>query len=229
MFPDTSEPALPQPFLFVLEESTGNLELFPAVWSAVEDLTKPDAHLRRKALEDLINLNAPRFSPIVAYVLATRLTDPDLENRSMVIRIIGKVLALDERGFPAPEEVRIVLHHYLSSLRTRQFYGLLQVSARDPSILLAVARILDFCAYAGTHLLDILSDIHAPLDIRQQAVRLIGQVGFLDALPALEKIENRLEARLNGQKTMPFAPPPGLNEAQLLPTIRETLNLLRAS
>jgi hypothetical protein len=228
MFPKASGPDFPQPFLFVLEESTGNLELFPTVWGAVEDLIKPDANLRRNALNDLIAINAPRLSPIVSYVLATRLTDPDIETRRIVIRTIGEVLAPDVRGYPAPEEVRSVLQNYLSSLRTRQIYALLQVSVGDPAMFHPVARILDACAYAGSHLTDILSDIHAPLEIRQQAVKLIGQVGFIDAVAALEKIENRLETRLNGQKSMPFAPPLSLNESQLLPTIRETLNLLRA-
>jgi hypothetical protein len=89
-------------------------------------------------------------------------------------------------------------------------------------------RILDACAFAGSHLTDILADIHTPIEIRQQAVELIGEVGFTDALPALEKLKNRLEARLNGQKTMPFAPLAGINESQLLPAIRKTLNSLRA-
>ena len=56
---------------------------------------------------------------------------------------------------------------------------------------------------------------------------MIGRVGFLDALSSLERLENKLETRLNGQKTMPFAPPPSLDEADLLPAIRMALNSLR--
>jgi hypothetical protein len=228
MIPKSSGPDLPQPFLFVLEESTGNLELFPTVWGAVEDLIKSDAYQRRNSLNDLIAINAPRLSPLVAYVLATRISDPDIEIRRVVIHTIGEVLAPDESGYPAPEDVRNVLRNYFSALRTRQIYSLLQVVVQDPSAIHSVARILDTCAYAGSHLTDILLDTHAPIEIRRQAVLLIGQVGFIDAVPSLEKIENRLEARLNGQKTMPFAPPPSVSEGQLLPAIRDTLQLLRA-
>jgi hypothetical protein len=229
MLPAASLPSsLPQPFLFALEESTGRLELYPAVWGAVEDLTKPEPDLRRQALVRLVALNAPRLSPLVAYVLATRLIDPDIETRTSVIRILGDVLSPDENGFPAPEEVRNILYYYLSHVRTRTIFGLLQVTARDPSFLRPVERILNSCPYAGTHLTDILTDSHASLEIRQQAVILIGQVGYLDALSALEKIETRLEARLNGQKTMPFAPLSRSSEGELLPAIRVTLNLLRS-
>jgi hypothetical protein len=228
MLPETSRPSLPQPSLFFLEESTGNLELFPAVWGAVEDLTKPDAHIRREAVDRLANLNAPRFSPIVAYVLTTRLTDPDLRTRAKVIASLGGVLSPDENGNPAPDDVRNVVLLNLSQLRTRQIFALLQVSVQDPQLIHFIARLLDACPYAGSHLVDILTDAHAPLEIRQQGAILIGLVGYLDALPALEKLENRLEARLNGQKVMPFAPPPNLSESELLPAIRNTLALLRA-
>lgn len=219
---------IPQPALFPLEESTGSFEIFPAVWAALEKLVRSEPQLRRNALEQLEALNAPRLSPLVAYVLATRLTDPDLEIRSQVIRLLGDILSPDSKGHPAPDEVRNALRMYLSSLRTRQIYALLQISVIDPSTYPAVARILDACAFAGSHLADILADVHVPIEIRQQAVELIGEVGFTDALPALEKLKNRLEARLNGQKTMPFAPPAGLNESQLLPAIRKSLNNLRA-
>jgi len=228
MLPKGSATKTPQPALFTLEESTGNLELFPAVWSAIENVIKTEPHLRRKALEELKTLNAPRLSPLVAYVLATRITDPDLEIRAQVIKILGDILTPDERGHPAPDEVRSVLRNYLSSLRTRQIFALLQISAMDATAFLPVARILDTCSFAGTHLTAILADVHTPIEIRRQAVELIGEVGFTDALPALERLENRLEARLNGQKTMPFAPSAAANESQLLPAIRKTLNILRS-
>jgi hypothetical protein len=57
---------------------------------------------------------------------------------------------------------------------------------------------------------------------------MIGRVGYLDAIAALEKIENRLEARLNGQRAMPFASNPRSEESDLLPAIRETIDILRS-
>jgi hypothetical protein len=57
---------------------------------------------------------------------------------------------------------------------------------------------------------------------------LIGRVGYLDALPALERLLARLESRLHGQQAMPFAPKSSLEEAELLPDLQLTLTLLRS-
>ena len=228
MISETQPGRLQQPLLFVLEESAGSFELFPEVWGALEDLTKSDSALRRSAIDRLIELRAPRLSPLAAYVLSTRLDDPDIEIRCRVIRLVGETLGTDENGLPAPEEVRRVLLYYLSHIRTRMIFAILQAASREDSLLQFVERILDACPYAGANLTDLLTDTHAPLEIRHQAAIIIGRVGYLDAIPALEKIESRLEARLNGQKTMPFAPHPSSNETDLLPSIRETINILRA-
>jgi HEAT repeat protein len=219
---------VPQLPLFALEESKGSIELFPAVWSAVEDLTLSDPKIRWDALDRLLQLNAQRFSPIVAYILVTRLGEPDLKLRTRIVQALGEILVPDENGQPAPEEVRKSLAYYLSHLRTRRIFSLLQVSAFDSGMEGHVARLLDPCPFAGNHLLDILSDIKAPLDIRQQAAQMIGRVGYLDALPALERLAARLVARLNGQKSMPFAPPSIAFEGDLLPAIHKAIDLLKA-
>ena len=129
MYPDIPQPISPQPQLFLLEDSIGTIELFPSVWSALEDLTKAEEELRLNALEKLVELDAPRFSPVVSYILATRILEPIIEIRAKIVETLGKVLSPDDNGFPAPEDVRSSLHLYLSSLRTRQIYSLLQASA----------------------------------------------------------------------------------------------------
>jgi HEAT repeat protein len=227
MFHETPSPRLPQPSLFVLEESTGSVELFPAVWVAVEDLTMADAEIRHRALDRLLELNAPRFSPIVAYLLTTRLTDPDLKLRARMVNTLGEILAPDSDGHPAPDDVRNSLILNLSQVRTRQVFAILQVLADDSSLESHAARLIDACPYAGNHLVDILSDHKAPVEVRRQAAVMIGRVGFLDALSSLERLASKLETRLNGQKSMPFAPPPSLNEAELLPAVQAALCVLR--
>jgi HEAT repeat protein len=228
MFPDFPQPISPQPQLFLLEESIGTLELFPAVWSALEDLTKADPEVRLNALEQLIELNAPRFSPVVSYILVTKITESTLELRARIIEVLGKVLTPDENGFPAPEEVRSSLHLYLSGFRTRQIYALLQVSAEYYSLEEHVSRLLNACPFAGNHLIDILNDSKTAIDIRMQAAVMIGQVGYLYTLPALEKLSRRLEARISGQKTMDFAPQRNSIESSLLPVVNEALRSLRS-
>jgi hypothetical protein len=148
--------------------------------------------------------------------------------RASIIEALSEVLAPDDEGNPAPEEVRASLRLHLSQMRTRQIYSILQALDAYPELENAAARLLNTCPYAGMHLADILADHKAVFEVRVQAVRMIGIVGFMDALPALERLEARLEARYNGQRAMPFAPPAS-SEVDLLPEIHRAEALLRAS
>lgn len=225
---DPARTSPPQPLLFDLEESTAKIELFPTVWVAAEGLTSPDASVRHEALGELMKLNAPRFSPLVAYLLASRLTDPEIHFRAQIVKSLGDILSPDEDGRPAPEDVRQTLAAYLAQMRTRHTFALLQVLVEDPSLERHVANLLNACPYAGNHLADILSDRKSPLAVRKQAGKMIGRVGFLDAMPALERLSSRLEARMNGQRSMPFAPTSPREELDLLPIIQTAMMLLRA-
>lgn len=219
---------LPQPLLLELEESTGNIELFPALWSAVEEFIGCVGEFCHGPLDELMQLNAPRFSPVVAYLLATRLTDPDLQIRTRITQIIADVLAPDSNGNPAPQPVRNSLSLFLTQIRTRQVYALLQVCSARRTMEESVARILNLCPYAGNHLVDILGDHRTPMPIRSQAARMIGLVGYLDALGGLEKYAGKIEARSNGQKEMGFSSTPVTNDSELLESIQQAIYLLRA-
>ncbi|UCD98428.1 MAG: hypothetical protein JSV42_15970 [Chloroflexota bacterium] len=228
MYPEYSQSVSPQPQLFLLEESIGTLELFPAVWSALEDLTSEESDIRLKGLAQIIKLNGARHSPVVAYILTTRITDPNIELRARIVEALSDVLSPDKSGLPAPEEVRNCVHFSLSGMRSREIYALLQVSAKFQSLEGEVCHLLNSNPYAGNHMMDILIDPKPPLEIRKQAALLIGRVGYLDTIPQLEKFAARLEGRLSGQKAMDFAPRRDSKELKLLPTINEALRLLYA-
>ena len=218
-----------QPALFELgEAASGAVELFPAVWCAVESLMSPDFLSRQQGLSQLIELRAARFSPLVVAVLASRLSEPDLDLRRKIANTLGDILTLDEAGISAPEPVRQFLVFSLGQMRQRPIFSLLEVSLNDPQAQASIARLLNACPYAGRHLADILSDRKLPLGVRRDAARFIGLVGYLEAIPALERIEARLDARISGQQTMPFAPPGQPDESDLLPEIRAALLNLRA-
>jgi hypothetical protein len=219
-----------QPVLFeILEATTGAVELFPAVWNAAEDLVAPEAVFRREALNRLVQMNAPRLSPLVAYLVATRLSDPDLEMRCQAAQVLGSLLTLDKDGHTADEKVRQYIASYLSQMRTRLVYSLLQVVEKFAEADENVVRLFNLCPYAGEHLVDILNDRTNPLSIRKKAIYFAGLVGYLDAIPALERIEARLEARFTGQQSMPFVPSGAVSdEGELLPEIQQALLTLRA-
>jgi hypothetical protein len=216
-----------------LDSATGVAELFPAVWNALERLVSPRAEDRSSGLNILLELDAHRISPLVAYVLATRLDDPDMNLRIKVVEAVGGLLSrgvfsssLDEEGVKTPENVRQSLKFYLSQMRRRRIFALLQVADQHPSTHTSVAAIIKTCSHAGQVLADIFSDRRLPVNIRRQAIKYAGVVGFLDAAPRLEKLAERLEARMQGQRLMPFAPPVDSAEKALLPAIQTALSLL---
>jgi hypothetical protein len=217
-----------QPTLFSLSDtSLGTVELFPAVWSAVEELASPEASTRQAALDRLQTLGAPRLSPLVAYMVATRIDDPDLPLRARIIRIISILLSIDDLGRSAPEPVQRYVIAYLTQMRMRPIYAILQAALEFPYLDSDIARLLNSCPYAGNLLADILVDRKISVAIRREAARYISEVGYLDAIPVLERLESRLATRMNGQQYMPFAPPQGTDERELLPVVQSALAVLR--
>jgi hypothetical protein len=210
------------------DTASGAVEFFPEVWGATELLTSPDLIERRDALDRLIVLDAPRLSPLVAYIVATRIFDTDMVIRQKAVDILGKILNPRETGKLAPPSVRLHLKAYFSQIGIRGFLNLLEVAESYPESEAKISSLLNICSQSGDFLVQVMSDRKTPFEIRRQAIVFIGRVGFLEAIPALEKFENRLESRLNGQKSMPFAPPSSPDENSLLPFIQATLTLLRA-
>jgi hypothetical protein len=173
-------------------------------------------------------MGAPRLSPLVTYLLATRLIDPDIEIRSQVIRLLGDLFVPDHHGRSVPDEVRRHLSGYLVQMRTRGIFSLLEAVVADPTLETQVFHLLRACPYAGAHLADILAEKTNPLSIRKLAVYYVGMVGFLDAIPALERLASRLESRRSGQQMMAFANPAAQDEAELLPAVQKALVQLKA-
>ncbi len=226
----------PDPLSFRLIQSTlidfsgadaSTIDLLPVVWSAAEALTAPEVEARRSSLERLAEIRAIRFSPLIAYLTATRLLEPDLLLRKRVVQLLGELLAPDEEGCPAPEPVLRHVSGYLAQMRTRQITAVLQVIDLDPELDAAAARILNACPFGGSQLSEIASDRKAPQNIRRQAVRMIELVGYLDTLPSLERLEARLTTRMKGQQSVPFDPPSGPDESELLPAVQSAIAALR--
>jgi hypothetical protein len=220
--------SVPQPPLFELEEGIEQVELFPEVWSAAERMISQDLQVRWDGFEQLLELNAQKYSPLITYLMCTRIGDPDIDLRSRIVEVLAEVIRPDQNSKPALENVRTILLDYFSGIRTRQIYNLLQVVVAYPNLIDTVSRLINACSYANTQLVEIINDRTKPLEIRQEAIRIIGAVGYVEAIPSLDRLSARLEARMNGQKAMPFAPPSEKTEMDLLVTVREALVSLRA-
>jgi hypothetical protein len=220
-----------QPYLFFIEDDTSlaSVELFPAVWKAAEKLTSNKEQERHTALDELLKLNAPRFSPLVVYILVTRLCDSNLPLRARIVEALANVLQVDVEGRLAPIQVRGYLVSYISQLEKGDIIAILEVGLKEKESKPHIARLFNVCPQAGKFLSEILADRDASIEIRQISVFFIGQLGFVESLSTLERLRNRLESRQEGQKGMPFAPSSIKDEVRLLPEINKAISFLNTS
>jgi len=195
-----------------------NSGTLPVIWEALESLTSPDMMKRITGLDRIIKLDAVYHYPLVVYVLMTRITEPDIELRTRIVKLLANILDVKLGGAKQPpsasSEVKQSLMTVLSGLRTRQIFALLQATEFDKTADEAVTTLLSYCSFAGGHLAQILSNRAAPITIRRQAANFIGRIGYLDALPALERMVSRLENRRED------------DDAGILIGLRETIKLL---
>lgn len=210
---------LEQPDPIELNETNSNkAEVLPVIWEALESLTSPELMSRITGLGRIIKLDAVRQYPLAVYVLVTRITEPDIELRTRIVQLLGSILDADVRdNKKAASSIAMVkktLTTSLEGMRTRHIFALLQITEFDKSAEEAVSNLLSYCSFAGGHLAQILSNRTAPLSIRRQSANFIGRIGYLDALPALERLASRLENRKDE------------DDAGILIGLQETIKLL---
>lgn len=215
--------------LFIYGESTENiLEVLPVVWNAVELLTAPDPVTRNHAIDAILELGVQRVSPLVAYMLETKLSDPEISIRRRVVYILGDLLMETSAISDALENVRITIVNGLLNLGEETIFSLLEVAVIDPMVDKFLFQLFNNCPTAGKYLGEILSQWKHPLPIRQKAIYFVGLVGYTEVLPVLERLFKRLEARQNGQYTMSFAPRAIKHDEDILPLLRIAINQLSA-
>lgn len=198
-----------------------------AMLRALELLVGPGVQDRRQGLEQLLALDAQRRSPLGAAVLAHRIVEPDLALRREILRGLAKALRVDPEGKRPPERVRRWLRYGLGHLRMSEICALLEVVSTYPEDLKEICCIVNACSSAGDTLVRILSDRKMDLAHRVAATEVVGEVGFLDAKPALEAIMQRIVGWNEGQMQMGFAQLPAQEAEALLPVARAALQTLR--
>jgi hypothetical protein len=103
--------------LFVYGEPVGNiLELIPAVWNATESVASPDAVTRQHGIDALLEMGAQRVSPLVAFMIATCLSDQDINIRRRVVYILADLIIKDSGGRQPPENIRKTVINYLHNM-----------------------------------------------------------------------------------------------------------------
>ena len=165
------------------------------VIQAAENLVSPRVVKREAALDYLMKGDYGRKSPLIAYLIATRISDPDLEFRFHVIQAIGKILSPDSEGNLAAEAVISHLHLVIAYLNKGQILDILAVADQYILAESGIVEILKISSYAGSILSDIVNDQKVPVSIRQQAIYYCGEVGFLDTIHTLEGLQRRVDKR----------------------------------
>ena len=165
------------------------------IWLAAERLVSPWAVEREEALDFLVGQDAPAKSPLIAYLLATRLSDLDLEVRWHMVKALGDVLTGAEPGEQLPDHVLRQLQGFLAHLNKGQILGLLEVSEQYLSAEENLIEIFKLCSYAGNVLSGIVNDRKIPLGIRQKATYFCGEAGFLETITSLQVLVMRIEKR----------------------------------
>jgi len=206
---------------------SSRFEFLPLIYDAAEAVISSDRAIRWSGVERLTEMQAGRLSPLVGYLLATRLDEPDLELRVQIIKALAVLLEKDDQGQLPKSAVYQSVVGFMAGIRTRTVFSLLQAVDFDPSIEPMAAKLLGNCSFAGTHLAEIMANRNAPVAIRIQAVHFIGRIGYLDALASLERQVTRMESRRNGNNGMLGDNLDGDDEADLLASMKEALETLR--
>ena len=220
-----AQPSLIPP---TLELEKAQLELFPQIWQYVEKLSAPNIRERRKGFRHIEETNAARISPLVAYLLTTRLDEPDINLRIRIIKAVSRILKPDSNGIFADELVRSQVFSSLASMGKSVLLSLLETGVAYPKLLPEINSLMNLSPLSGDLLTKISVDRRENTELRKVCISLIGSMGYSEALSALEGLNDRILSRIHGQKRMSFAPTYSENELELLAELKNTLKILHA-
>lgn len=200
----------------------GPEELGPLV-QAVTLLVSPSLDQRRLGLARLVESGLHRRSPMAAALLGRGVDEPNISLRRELVVAMAEVLA---GAAASPPDVVPMLRHALGQMRRRQVYGLLQISASSSGHAALAHLVLEQCSYSGGTLIHILRDRRMDIQIRVAAARAIEAIGYLEAAPEVELLENRIASRIAGQEDMGFVPSLEEEAQLLLPALQEVSRAL---
>jgi len=200
-------------------QKTGDSDLLSPteIWEAAEAFSSPDLLHRVTGIGQLLAGDALYEYPLVVYLLSTRITEPDIELRSHIVKALGSLVDSSEQVKLPKDEVQQTLFESLRSMQSREILAILEVAIYARSAERSVFNLIGGCSMAGDYLSKILADRTITLDIRCQAARVIGEMGFMEALPIVERLVQRLESRGSDE------------EIYLLDLLKRDIDLLNAS
>jgi hypothetical protein len=172
-----------------------------ATWQAAELLISPDPDARDEGISLISIAGTAWQSPLLAYLLSTRIIDPDIKVRFHAVQELGRLLEQSTAPEKKPSnQVIQTVHHFLVDLDQVGMVRLMEVALNYISAEESLLDILRICSYAGKTLGGIVNDRNLPLEIRQQAAFFGGEIGFQTMIPDLKKVLKRIE-KINAKPT----------------------------
>lgn len=206
----------------------------PAVdpWTAAEMFVSAHVEERRRGFAILNGAEAARRSTLTPHLLASRLDEPDLALRADIVQALADYYEIRGREYRYPPELRGAVTTAIRKFDRPAVQALLELHHAHGTGTVALrgealVRLWERLPNASPTLTRLAGDRGFPLCLRQSAIEALGQVGFTDALPALEGLLTRIEGRRAGQLTMLFAPSDWPEDQELLPALRTALERLR--
>lgn len=184
---------------------------------AVTLLSDPQVEERRRGLQMLLERDLHRRSVLAAASLGRAVGEPNISLRREIVVALAETLA---GAVDSPPGVIEYQRHALGQMRRRQIYGLLQVAASSRGHAGLTHMVLEQCSYAGSTLILILKDRQMDIQIRVAAAQAIEAIGYLEAVPEVAVLENRLASRMAGQEDMGFVPSLEQEAELLLPALQ---------
>jgi hypothetical protein len=164
------------------------------IWIAAENLVSAMPLEREQALDFLRDKGIFISSPLAAYLLATRTIDEDLEVRYHSIQILGELLDFeDSSGMGLTDLALKHVHGFFAQIGKDQMIRLLEVRESYLAAENALLNIFKIFSYAGDILSGIVNDRKIPASIRQVAIFLGGEAGFLELVPVFQNLIQRIE------------------------------------
>lgn len=163
------------------------------LWEIAEGLVAPDQNTREISLDGLEEIDGFNRSPLIATLLVSRISEPDVNLRFHIIQLLGSLIDYDYPGEHFSDESLVFAKHALDQLHKNQIIELLEVSDRYLAAERAITHILRLSSYAGVGLSGIVNDWKLPVTLRQQAVFYCGEAGYLSSRPTLQNLIQRVE------------------------------------
>jgi len=163
------------------------------LWETAEGLLSPDPNIRESSLDNIKEIDGFYRSPLVASLLVSRISEPDLEIRFHLIQLLGSLVDFDSSDQHFSDQALVFAKDALDQMGKIQLIRILEVSDSYLTAERAIRNILKLSSYAGVGLSGIVNDRKLSVSVRQQAVFYCGEVGYLNSRPTLQNLVQRVD------------------------------------